>query len=113
MKEFEDQAAIFTMTGVEDPEMLRDVEKWSGNRTIVTHGLNVGGGTVESAGANRGETRRPVLQSEDIRAIGAGRQIIKVAGLPSLFVCDRLPFYAVDPWREQMRDVRDLHSGFA
>ncbi len=113
VKEFEDQAAIFTMTGVEDPEMLRDVEKWSGNRTIVTHGLNVGGGTVESAGANRGETRRPVLQSEDIRAIGAGRQIIKVAGLPSLFVCDRLPFYAVDPWREQMRDVRDLHSGFA
>ncbi len=111
VKEFEDQAAVLTMTGVEDPDLLRDVEKWSGNRTIVTHGLNVGGGAVEAAGANRNEARRPVLQSEDIRAVGAGRQIIKVAGVPPLFVCDRLPFYAVDPWRRQIGDVRDLHQG--
>ncbi|MBV2147685.1 type IV secretory system conjugative DNA transfer family protein [Sphingobium sp. AS12] len=113
VKEFEDQAMAFTMTGVEDPDLLRDVEKWSGNRTIVTHGQNVGGGAVESAGNNRGETRRAVLQSEDIRAVGAGRQIIKVAGIPSLFVCDRLPFYAVDPWKDQIGDVRDLHKGEA
>jgi type IV secretion system protein VirD4 len=52
-----------------------------------------------------------VLQSEDIRAIGAGRQVIKVAGVPPLFVCDRLPFYAVDPWKDQIGDVRDLHKG--
>ena len=111
VKEIEDQAAIFTMTGVEDPALLHDVEKWSGNRTIVTHGLNVGGGAVESAGANRGESRRAVLQSEDIRAIGAGRHIIKVAGVPPLFVCERIPFYDVDPWKDQIRDVRDLHQG--
>ncbi|WP_288805593.1 type IV secretory system conjugative DNA transfer family protein [uncultured Novosphingobium sp.] len=111
VKEFEDQAAVFTMTGVEDPDLLRDVEKWSGNRTIVTHGLNVGGGAVESAGTNRSEARRPVLQSEDIRAVGAGRQIIKVAGVPPLFVCERLPFYTVDPWKDQIGDVRDLHKG--
>jgi type IV secretion system protein VirD4 len=111
VKEFEDQAAIFTMTGVEDPDLLRDVEKWSGNRTIVTHGLNVGVGAVESAGTNRSEARRPVLQSEDIRAVGAGKQIIKVAGVPPLFVCDRLPFYTVEPWKDQIGDVRDLHKG--
>jgi type IV secretion system protein VirD4 len=111
VKEIEDQAAIFTMTGVEDPDLMRDVERWSGNRTIVTHGQNVGGGAVESAGANRGETRRAVLQSEDIRAIGAGRQIIKLAGLSPLIVCDRLPFFAISPWRDQLRDVRALHRG--
>ena len=111
VKEIEDQASIFTMTGVEDPDLMRDVEKWSGNRTIVTHGLNVGGGAVESAGTNRSEARRPVLQSEDIRAVGAGRQIIKVAGVPPLFVCDRLPFYTVEPWKDQIGDVRDLHKG--
>ncbi|MCW2368825.1 type IV secretory system conjugative DNA transfer family protein [Sphingobium sp. B11D3D] len=111
VKEIEDQAAIFTMTGVEDPDLLRDVEKWSGNRTIVTHGQNVGGGAVETSGRNRGESRRAVLQSEDIRAIGAGRQIVKVAGLSPLVVCDRLPFFAVDPWRSQIRDVRELHQG--
>jgi type IV secretion system protein VirD4 len=111
VKEFEDQAAIFTMTGVEDPELLRDIEKWSGNKTVVTQGQNVGGGAVESAGRNRSETRRAVLQSEDIRRIGDGRQIIKVAGLQPLFVCQRLPFYTVSPWKDQIGDVRTLHMG--
>jgi len=110
VKEIEDQSAIFTMTGIEDPDLLRDVEKWSGNMTVVTHGQNIGGGVVESAGANRGEARRAVLQSENIRRIGKGRQIIKVAEYP-LFVCERLPFYTVSPWSEQIRDVRDLHKG--
>ncbi|OCC22358.1 hypothetical protein MB02_17135 [Croceicoccus estronivorus] len=111
VKEIEDQASILNMTGIEDPSMMRDVERWSGNRTIVTRGQNIGGGAVESAGINRGESRRPVLQAEDIRGIGAGRQIIKVAGLPQLVVCDRLPFYEVDPWKAQIGDVRQLHQG--
>jgi len=111
VKEIEDQASIFTMTGVEDPDLMRDVEQWSVNRTIVTHGQNVGGGAVESSGRNRGESRRAVLQSEDIRAIGAGKQIIKVAGPPTLIVCDRVPFYTVDPWKDQIRDVREMHKG--
>jgi len=79
VKEIEDQASILNMTGIEDPSMMRDVERWSGNRTIVTRGQNIGGGAVETAGTNRGESRRPVLQAEDIRGIGAGRQIIKIA----------------------------------
>lgn len=111
VREIEDQAAIFNMTGVEDPSLMRDVERWSGNRTIVTRGQNIGGGAVESAGTNRGESRRPVLQAEDIRGIGLGKQIIKIAGLPQLVVCDRLPFYEVAPWKDQIGDVRELHSG--
>ncbi|MEZ5687387.1 MAG: type IV secretory system conjugative DNA transfer family protein [Caenibius sp.] len=111
VREIEDQAAIFNMTGVEDPSLMRDVERWSGNRTIVTRGQNIGGGAVESAGTNRGESRRPVLQAEDIRGIGSGKQIIKIAGLPQLVVCDRLPFYEVQPWSGQIRDVRTLHQG--
>ena len=111
VKEIEDQASILNMTGIEDPSMMRDVERWSGNRTIVTRGQNIGGGAVESAGTNRGESRRPVLQAEDIRGIGAGRQIIKIAGLPQLAVCDRLPFYEVEPWKWQIGDTRKLHQG--
>ena len=96
---------------VEEPELLRDIEKWSGNETVLLHGVNHSGGVVEAAGANLGEGRRSVLQSEGIRAVGAGRQIIKIAGWPHLFVCDRPPFYAVAPWSQQIRDVRKLHSG--
>ena len=79
----------------------------------MTRGQNVGGGAIESAGTNRGESRRPVLQAEDIRAIGNGKQIIKLAGLPQLVVCDMLPFYTVEPWKSQIGDVRELHGGSA
>ena len=76
-------------------------------------GMNRSGGTVESAGANLGENKRPVLQSEDIRKVGDGRQIIRAAGVPYLIECERVPFYDVMPWRDQMRDVRELHKGTA
>src|SRR3546814_20044338 len=75
------------------------------------HGVNRSGGTVESAGANLGEARRAVLQSEDIRGIGVGWQIMRVAGLRHLLVCERVHFDDVDPWKDQLRDVRTLHKG--
>lgn len=111
VKDFEDMAAIFNTSCVEAPDLMADIEKWSGNTTVLMHGMNRSGGTVESAGANLGESRRAVLQSEDIRKIGDGRQIIRVAGMPHLIECDRVPFFEVDPWKSQMRDVRDLHKG--
>ncbi|MFZ2996030.1 type IV secretory system conjugative DNA transfer family protein [Sphingobium sp.] len=111
VKDFEDSAAILNTSCVEDPEVMSDIEKWSGNRTVLMHGMNRSGGTVESAGANLGESKRAVLQSENIREIGDGRQIIRVAGMPHLIKCDRIPFFEVDPWKFQIRDVRDLHKG--
>jgi type IV secretion system protein VirD4 len=113
VKEFEDQAAILTMTGVEDPSLMADIERWSGNTTVVMRGTSHSGGVIESAGASRGETKRPVLQSEDIRGVGDSGQIIRVASLPHLLVCDRVPFFKVQPWASQLRDVRDLHAGRA
>jgi type IV secretion system protein VirD4 len=111
VKEIEDQASILNTTGVEEPSVIADIERWSGNTTVLTRGVNHNGGVVEAASANLGESRRFVLQSEDIRAIGSGRQILKVAGTPFLFVCDRLPYFVVEPWRSDIRDVRDLHQG--
>lgn len=111
VKDFEDMAAVFNTSCVEDPDLMADIEKWSGNTTVLMHGMNRSGGTVESAGANLGESKRAVLQSEDIRRIGDGRQIIRVAGMPHLMSCERLPFFQVDPWKSQILDVRDLHKG--
>lgn len=111
VKDFEDSAAILNTSCVEDTDVMADIEKWSGNRTVLMHGMNRSGGTVESAGANLGESKRAVLQSEDIREIGDGRQIIRVAGMPYLIDCERVPFFKVDPWKDQIRDVRDLHKG--
>jgi type IV secretion system protein VirD4 len=112
-KEFEDQAAVVTMRSISERDVIRDVELWSGNMTILKRGVSHNGGTVETAAANLGETKRTVLQSEDIFGLGLDRQIIKVATMPRFIVADCIPFYAVDPWKFRIKDVRELHRGFA
>lgn len=111
VKEFEDQAAIMTLRAVFEPDLVRDIELWSGNETILMSGVSHNGGTVETAGANLGEAKRAVLQSEDIVGLGPTRQIIRVSGMPRLMVADSVPFFAVSPWKDQIRDVRALHTG--
>lgn len=110
-KEFEEQAGIVTMRSIGESDMIRDLELWSGNRTILNRGVSHNGGTVETAAANLGESKRSVLQAEDIIGLGLNRQIIKVATMPHLIVSDCVPFFAVDPWRNQIGDVRALHRG--
>jgi len=111
--EFEDQAAVVTMRSISERNVIRDVEMWSGNMTILKRGVSHNGGTVETAAANLGESKRSVLQSEDILGLGLTKQIIKVATMPRLIVSDCIPFFAVDPWKFRIKDVRDLHRGFA
>jgi type IV secretion system protein VirD4 len=31
--------------------------------------------------------------------------------MPHLLISDAVPYFTVDPWRTQVRDVRDLHKG--
>lgn len=110
IKEFEDQAACIQTWGVEDPSLLKDIEYWSGNRSIVQLDPSHSGGTVAHGSLGRKEQKRPVLQIEDIRRINDGQQIIKLPGHP-LFVAERVPYWKVNPWADQIRDVRDLHFG--
>lgn len=108
VREFEDQAACIQTWAVEDPSLLKDIEYWSGNRSVVQVTPSHSGGTVANGSLNRGEVKRPVLQVEDIRQINEGRQIIKLPGHP-LFVAERVSYWQVHPWADQIRDVRDLH----
>lgn len=109
IKEFEDQSAVMTMKLVKDPDLLRDIELWSGNQTILMPGVSHSGGIVHSAGANLGEARRAVLQSEDI--MGSADLLIRFADLPHLVKAKSVPFYSVSPWGTRIRDVRKLHRG--
>jgi type IV secretion system protein VirD4 len=113
VKEFEDQAAVMTLKNVQEPELIRDIQLWSGNETVLMRGVSHNGGTVETAAANLGEAKRPVLQSEDILGLGNERQILKVSTMPRLVIADSVPFYTVQPWKDQLGDVRDLHNGVA
>ncbi len=107
IKEFEDQSAVMTMKFVKDPDLLRDIELWSGNQTILMPGMSHSGGIVHSAGANLGETKRAVLQSENV--FGKPELFIRFADLPHLVKAQSVPFYAVHPWRDYIGDVRALH----
>jgi type IV secretion system protein VirD4 len=110
VKEIEDQAACIQMWGVEEPSLLKDVETWSGTSSIVQIEPSHSGGAVAHDSFRRSEQKRPVLQSEDIRRVGDGQQIIKMPGFP-LFVANRIPYYRITPWKDQLFDVRDLHFG--
>ena len=110
VKEIEDQADVFQLFAPEEPSLLKDIETWSGKRTVAVRGVNQNGGQVEGLSMGISEQARPVLQSEDVRALGDTRQLLKVPGHP-LFVADRIPFYEIDPFRDQLGDVRDVARG--
>ncbi|MEM7172471.1 MAG: type IV secretory system conjugative DNA transfer family protein [Pseudomonadota bacterium] len=110
---FESQSGILHMWLITEPDLLRDVETWSGKTTVATRGVNKSGGQVESASFGISEHARPVLQSEDIMAIGEGKQIIRTGkiGGTRLYIVDRTPWYEVPRWKEALKDVREVHFG--
>lgn len=108
IKVFEEQAGVFSIWGIEDTTLLRDVEAWSGKMGVAIRGVNNSGGQVASASFGLTEHARAVLQAEDIRAVHQGRQILRISG-NHLFVADRVPWFKVGRWREALRDVRQLH----
>lgn len=110
---FESQSGVLHMWLVTEPDLLRDIETWSGKKAVATRGINQSGGQVASASFGVTEHARPVLQSEDIMAIGEGKQIIragKIGGL-RLYVADRVHWDDVPRWKSSLRDVREIHFG--
>jgi type IV secretion system protein VirD4 len=111
VKEIEDLVGCTLLRSVWETDVIRDIELWSGNRTIHSRGVSHNGGTVEAGASNLGETKRPVLQSEDIIGLGPDRQIVRIASMPRLLIADAVPYFFVKPWSQQLRDVRELHRG--
>jgi type IV secretion system protein VirD4 len=111
VKEIEDQVGCTLMKSVWEPDLLKDITLWSGNKTILSKGVSHNGGTVETGASNLGETKRPVLQTEDILNLGTDKFLIRVASMPRLLIADAVPYFKVTPWKDQVRDVRDLHRG--
>lgn len=112
VREFEDQAGILTFGYVQDTELARDIGFWSGQTSVVLNNRSHSGGAVEAANAGLSETKRDLLQPEDIfRATMAGRQIIKVRTLPYLLLAEMTPYFKINPWKYEIKDVRTLHMG--
>lgn len=110
---FESQSGILHMWLVSEPDLLKDIETWSGQMAVATRGVNQSGGQVSSASFGVTEQKRAVLQSEDIMRIGEGKQIIRAGKQDGikLYVADRVPYYTVPRWNEALKDVREVHFG--
>ncbi len=91
VKDIEDQVGIITMKSVWEPDLLKDIELWSGTKTILQGGVSHNGGVIQTANANLSETKRPVLQAGDVIALGPTRQVIRVASMPHLLISDAVP----------------------
>jgi len=113
IREFEDQSGFLQLWEVEDTDLLKDVETWSGKKGVTTRSASMGGGGGLQGSFSTSEQARPVLQGEDIRAVGHGQQILKVAGCPYMIVADRKAWFEHRELNRILRDPREINSGVA
>lgn len=113
VREFEDQSGFLQLWEVEDTDLLKDVEAWSGKKGVATRSATMGGGGGLQGSFSVSEQARPVLQTEDIRAVGHGQQILKVAGCPYIIVAERMAWFDYPELKRILRDPREINSGVA
>jgi type IV secretion system protein VirD4 len=109
--ELEDQAAVTIYKNVTEPSVLKDIEYWSGNKTILNRNVGHNGGFQQAGSAGLSESKRSVLQAEDIMALNQDQHIIRVSNMPHLIIADTVPYFAVPEWAENLNDVREMHKG--
>ena len=113
IREFEDQSGFLQLWEVEDMALIKDIEGWSGKKGVATRGANMGGGGGLQGSFSINETARPVMQTEDIRSVGEGQQLLKVAGCPHLIHAERYPWWDIPSVENQLLSVKDIDDGTA
>lgn len=108
--EFENQAAVTIYKNVTETSVLNDIEKLSGTKTILNRNIGHNGGVQQSGNAGLSETKRSVLQTEDILGLGQSKHIVRLSDMPHLIVADTIPYYKIPAWRDAIRDVREMHK---
>lgn len=109
--EIEDQAAVTIYKNVTETSMLKDIEYLSGNMTILSRNVGHNGGVQQSGSAGLSESKRNVLQAEDILSLNFDQHIIRVSNMPHLIIADTVPYFAVPEWGDNLNDVRAMHQG--
>lgn len=113
IREFEDQSGFLQLWEVEDTDLLKDVEAWSGKKGVATRSASMGGGGGLQGSFSVSEQARSVLQTEDIRAVGHGQQLLKVAGCPFMILAERVPWFEYPALKRTLRDPREINTGVA
>lgn len=94
---------------LEDEKLIQKLEYLSGKVTVALKSVNTGASTVGSAGWAIGEHARPLLQADQIRLLGRGKQLLRVTGAP-FFIAERVPYFEIDEIADALRDPRTVTS---
>lgn len=113
IREFEDQSGFLQLWEVEDTDLLKDIETWSGKKGVVTRSATMGGGGGLQGSFSVSEQARSVLQAEDSRAVGEGQQLLKIAGIPHIVLAERMPWFEYPKLAGRLNDPRDITRGLA
>ena len=73
----------------------------------------MGGGGGLQGSFSISEQARPVLQAEDIRSVGHGQQLLKIAGIPHVVLAERTPWYEYPELSRRLNDPREITNGVA
>jgi len=92
---------------VSEEALLKRIEYSAGRTSVVTRGVNAAGGAVPSASFGLHESSRPLLQPEDITALGPRQQLLRVTGAP-WFIADLVPYFEIKEYRDVIRDAREV-----
>ena len=102
-REFEDQAHIVQMWGIEDYRHLTELEGKAGNRTVVTQGASLQA-ALQGSGESINEQAVPRLPKAEIRLIDQGEQLLVIRGA-LLMRAQREAWWNLDPWASQIRNT--------
>ena len=110
VSELETQAAVTIYKNPTEPKVLKDLEYWSGNKTILNRNVGHNAGFEQAGSSGLNESKRPVLQSEDILALNQDKHIIRLSNMPHLIIADTVHYYQIPAWNEAIKDVREMHA---
>jgi type IV secretory pathway TraG/TraD family ATPase VirD4 len=104
---FELQAGFVRYWTIEEADLLRDLEFISGKTSVVVRHFSAQDSAFQQAGFGLGEVVRPLFTSDELRLLGATKQLLRVPNCP-LLVVDLVPWTAVEQYATALRDPRTL-----
>lgn len=106
-RDFEEQAGVIQYLRIDEDAVAQELERASGTKTVVVDSTATSRGPVQSGSFSASQQRVPNLWAADIRQLGGFQQILRIPGAP-LFLAGRVPWWKVDPWSSQLRDLGSI-----
>lgn len=91
-----------------DTSTARDIEAWSGTKTVFSTGMNASERMLESGNVSGQETRVPRIPSSEVSSMQDDEQVLRIQGVGT-FMANRAPWWEIHPWNDgRILDLRSM-----